>query len=84
MIEPFHQVPGQFQVLALVFAHRHRMHLVDQNVRRHQHRIGEKTQVLAGAVGFFLELGHPVELADPGDGGKHPRQFGVLGTCDWK
>ena len=66
-------------MLGLVVPDRDGMHLVDEDVGGHEHRVGEQAQVLARLVRLLLELGHPLELADPGDRPQDPGEFGVLG-----
>ena len=41
-VEPLGQVARQLDVLLLVVAHRHDVGLVQQDVGRHQHRVGEQ------------------------------------------
>ena len=77
-VDPDGQIPGQLDVLLLVVAHGHHVDVVEQDVRRHQHRIGEKAgshRLLALALG--LELGHPEELAGVGAAVEDPAQLGV-------
>ena len=65
-------------MLPLVVADRDDVGLVEQDVARHQHRIGEEAggdELLALAL--FLELGHTAELPEPGDGREQPRRLGV-------
>ena len=68
-------------MLLLVFADRHMGRAIDQNVGRHQRRIGVKTDrgVLAVLAGLLLELRHPVEPAEAGDAIEHPGKLGMLG-----
>ena len=57
------------------------MHAITQDVGGHQHRIGVETD--AGALlvlaGFFLELGHAVQPAQPRHAIENPRQLGMFG-----
>ena len=81
-VEAGGQVPAELQVLALVLPHRHPVRLVEQDVRGHQHRIGEQAD--GGALGaqlgrLVLELGHPLRLPEAGQAAEDPRQLGVFG-----
>ena len=51
-VEPLRNIAGQLTMLLLVRAHRHIVRLVQQNVRRHQRRIGKQTEI--DVVGVFL------------------------------
>ena len=53
-------------MLALVNAHWHKVRLVEQDIRRHQRRIGEETavDVLAVLGGLVLKLRHARQLAE--------------------
>ena len=67
-------------MLALVVADRDDVGLVEQDVARHQHRVGEE----AGGdelvpVGLVLELRHPAELAEARDRAEQPGRLGVRG-----
>ena len=81
VVEFLRDVARQFEVLFLVLADRHMGRAIDQNVGRHQRRIGVEPDggVLAILAGLFLELRHAIEPAEPGDAIEHPGQFGVLG-----
>jgi len=81
IVELLRDVARQFEVLLLVFADRHMGGAIEQDVGRHQHRIVVQAdrRVLAVLAGFFLELGHAVEPADPCDAIEDPGQFGVAG-----
>ena len=76
------QVAGELQVLALVVADRHEVGLVQQDVGRHQHRVGE--QARAGRIprrplpDLVLELGHAGKLAHAGGALEEPGQLGML------
>lgn len=77
-VEALRDVARELQVLALVVADRHQIGLVEQDVARHQHRVGEQAgrhEVLALAL--VLELGHPAELAVARDGLQQPGRLGV-------
>ena len=81
-IETLRQVTGQLQVLTLILAHGHAVHLVEQDVGSHQNRVGEQAHggVLGALLlGFVLELGHTGRLAKAGEAVQNPRQLGVLG-----
>src|SRR5581483_8884414 len=61
-------------------ADRDELGLVEQDVARHQHRIGEEAgrdEVLA--LSLLLELGHPVELSEARDRRQQPGRLGVRG-----
>ena len=45
IVEFDRDVSGDFEVLLLILADRHQIALVDQDVRGHQHRIGEEAVV---------------------------------------
>ena len=81
VVEFLRDVARQFEVLFLILADRHVGGAIDQNVGRHQRRIGVEADrgVLAILAGLFLELGHAVEPAEAGDAVEHPGQLGVLG-----
>ena len=77
-VEALGDVARELEVLALVVADRDDVGLVQQDVARHQHRVGEQ----AGAdelllVALVLELGHPAELAVARDGREQPGRLGV-------
>ena len=79
-VEALGDVARELEVLALVVADRDDVGLVEQDVARHQHRIGEEAggdELLALAL--FLELGHTAELSEPGDGREQPSRLGVRG-----
>ena len=52
LVEAVGDVAAKFHVLFLVHANGHYIRLIKQNVRRHQHGIGEKPRV--DVVGVFL------------------------------
>ena len=81
VVELLRDVAGQLQVLLLVLADRHVGGPVDQDVGRHQLRIGVEPDrgVLAVLAGLLLELRHAVEPADAGDAVEDPGELGVLG-----
>ena len=79
-VEADREVPGELEVLALVVADGHRVGVVQEDVGRHQHRVGEQARpdrLLAGAL--LLELGHPLQLAVGGGALEEPFERGVLG-----
>ncbi len=80
IVEFLRDVARQFEVLLLVFADRHMGRAVNQNVGRHQCRIGVETNrgILAILAGFFLELRHAIEPAEAGDAIEDPGELGVL------
>ena len=82
VVEFLRDVARQFEVLLLVLADRHVGGAIDQNVGRHQRRIGVEADrgVLAVLAGLFLELRHAVEPAEPGDAIEDPGKLGVLGN----
>jgi hypothetical protein len=81
VVELLRDVTRQFEMLLLILADRHMRRAIDQNVRRHQVRIGVKTdrRVLAVLAGLLLELGHAVQPAETRDTVEHPGEFGVFG-----
>ena len=72
---------SQFQMLLLVIADRHLIGLVEQDIRRHQHRIAEQADVdvVLETGGLVLELGHARQLAHLGVAVQYPAELGVLG-----
>ena len=65
-------------MLALVVADRDDVGLVEQDVARHQHRVGEEPgRDELVPVGLVLELGHAAELAVARDRAEQPRGLGV-------
>ncbi len=72
---------AQFEMLLLVLADRNVRGAIQQNVRRHQHRIVVEThgRVFAVLAGLFLELGHAVQPAEAGDAVEDPGQLGMAG-----
>ena len=85
VVELLRDVARQLQMLLLVFADRHMRRLVDEDVGRHQHRIGVEAD--AGALlvlaGFLLELGHAVEPAEPRHAIEDPGKLGMCGHRAW-
>src|SRR5581483_7431212 len=73
-------VARELEVLALVVADRHRVGLVEEDVARHQPRVGEQ----AGGdevplLGLVLELRHAPELPVARHGREQPGRLGVRG-----
>ena len=82
LVEALREIPRELEMLLLVGAHRHELGLVEQDVRRLQHRIGEQAD--ARAIGFLplrlvLELRHARGLAEAGDAAEDPGELRVLG-----
>ena len=80
IVEFLRDVARELQMLLLVLADRHVGRAIDQNVGRHQARIGVKPDggVLAVLARLLLELRHAVEPAEAGDAIENPGQLGVL------
>ena len=80
LVEADGNVPRELDMLLLVIAHGHKVALVKQDVRSHQHGIGVKTgvDIVRMFLGFVLELGHAVELTHVGAACKRPVQLRVL------
>ena len=76
VVEFLRDVVGQFQMLALVLADRHRGRVIYQDVGRHQVRIHVQPGrgVLAVLAGLVLELRHAVQPADPRHAIEDPAQ----------
>ena len=74
IVETVCNVAADLDVLALIHANRNKIGLVQQNVCRHQNRIGEQTDidVVRMLGGFVLELGHAGSLAEHGEAVEHP------------
>ena len=81
IVEAHRHIAGQLQVLLLVIAHRHLFGAVEQDVRRHQHRVVEQAgiDVVGVLAGLVLELGHAAELTHLGVAVQHPGQARVRG-----
>ena len=64
-IEAFREIARQFKMLFLILADRDEVGLIKQNVRGHQHRIGEQADAgtFGVALALVLELRHSLELA---------------------
>ena len=72
-------IAGQFHMLFLILAHRHMRGVIQQNIGGHQRRISIQAERLLFRIRprLFLELGHPVHPAQPGDAVENPAQFGM-------
>src|SRR5947199_9571048 len=81
VVELLGDVARQLEMLLLVLADRNMGSAIEQNVRRHQHRIIVETYrcILAILARLFLELRHPVQPADPRDAIEYPRQLRMPG-----
>ena len=68
-------------MLFLVGADRHVIRVVEQDIGRHQARVGEQAgvDVVGVLCGFILELRHAGELAELRVAVEHPRELRVLG-----
>jgi len=67
-------------MLQLVLPHGNGIRLVEQDIRRHQDRIGEEARVdRIDSLALLLELRHAVQFADRSTAGQNPGQLGVLG-----
>ena len=80
VVEPDCDLAAQLQVLALVVAHRDGRSVVEEDVGRHETRVGEEPdpdRLLPLAL--VLELGHAPELAHGGGALEQPGEPGVLG-----
>ena len=81
-VEALREIPAQFDVLALILAHRDEVRVVEKNVRSHEHRIGEDAGVDPLAplrLAPCFELGHPVEPAHRCERLEDPAQLRVSG-----
>ena len=69
-------------MLFLIVADRHMGGFVSKDVGGHQDRVVIETHGRSVAIfaGFFLELSHPIEPADPRHAVEHPGQFGMRGN----
>ena len=68
-------------MLGLILPHGHEVGIVDEDVRCHQHGVGEQTAVdVVGVLGtLILELGHARQLTKLRVAGQHPGKLGVRG-----
>ena len=80
-VEAACDVAGNFQMLGLILPHGHEVGIVDEDVRCHQHGVGEQTAVdVVGVLGaLILELGHARQLTKLRVAGQHPGKLGVRG-----
>lgn len=80
-VEALRHVARKLQVLLLVDSHGHQVSLVQQDIRRHQHGVGEQSCVDIVRVlrGLVLELGHSGQLSELGVAGENPAQLRVVG-----
>jgi hypothetical protein len=81
-VEALREVAGQLEVLALVLPHGDEGGVVEKDVRRHEHRVGEQPDgcaLVAVPSRLVLELGHPAGLTEAGLAAEHPGELGVLG-----
>ena len=72
-------IPADLHVLLLVAAHRHKVRLIKQNIRRHQRGIGKQARVdIVRVLGrLVLELRHTAQLTEHGVAVQHPAKLGV-------
>ena len=72
-------VARELEVLHLVPAHRHQVRAVEQDVRRHQHRVGEEPEVRGDAAGeLVLVAVRALEVGQRHDRPEDPVQLGDL------
>jgi hypothetical protein len=76
-IEAARDLPGELDVLALVVPDRHLIRLVQQDVRRLQHRIEEQARAHQRLLArrLVLELVHALEVAVRGDRAEQPGEL---------
>ena len=82
VVEALGDVARELDVLLLVLAHRDGVGLVQQDVRRHEHRVVEEADRDALALGagrLVLELRHPAQLAHVRDRVEDPHELAVRG-----
>ena len=80
VVEALGHVARELHVLLLVLAHRDGVGAVQQDVRRHEHRVVEEPDGDALALGagrLVLELRHAAQLAHVGDRVQDPHELGV-------
>ena len=78
VVETFSQFTGEFEVLALIVADWYLLGVVEQDVARHQDRVGEQTHAIALlATGLLLELGHAAEFTVGRDAFEQPAHLRV-------
>ena len=80
-VEAVGDIAGQLEVLHLVRADRHLVRLIEQDIARHQARVGEETRVdvIGVLCAFILELGHAGKLAELGVAVEDPSHHRVIG-----
>ena len=80
IVELLRDVARELKVLLLILADRHMRGAIDENVGRHQRRIGVEAdrRILAVLARLLLELRHPIEPAQPRHAVEYPGEFGVL------
>ena len=80
LVEARGDVPRELDVLLLVGADGHLVCLVEEDVGRHQRRVGQQARADGvRRLGLGLELGHAVEPAEGAGAGEHPGELGVRG-----
>ncbi len=64
-------------MLLLILADRDKIRLIEQDVRRHQHRVGEQARrdVVSMLLRLHLELRHAAQLAELRVAAEHPRKL---------
>ena len=74
---PFHRdVAGDFQVLFLIAPNGDRIGIINQNVRRHQHRISKEAMVRGNPFGDFIFVtGAALQQAHRSNRRQHPGQL---------
>ena len=80
LVEAVGNIAAYLDVLLLVDADRHDIGLIQQDIRRHQHRIGEQpgVDVVGVLCALVLELRHAGKLTEHGEAVEQPCQLGVL------
>ena len=68
-------------MLHLVDPHRNHIRLIQQDIRRHQHRVGKEPRIdIVRMLGrLILKLGHAVQLSHVGKAVQNPRQLRMAG-----
>ena len=79
VVKPDSDIARQLQMLLLVHADRHQIRLVEQYIRRHEHRIVEQARIYVVGLArrLVLELGHAAEFAHIGKTVEHPCQLAM-------
>src|SRR5690606_14519497 len=80
VVEFLRDIAREFQMLLLVFANGYMRRAIDENVGRHQARIGVEPDrsVLAVLAGLLLELRHAVQPAHARDAIEDPGELRVF------